>query len=88
MDTRRRDELVSELLSRLIITAAVEDPAMSSDEFLDRRADLFTILQIALARAIAVYSFSGEEADQIATHLGDTLITYVRGHRVGDEKGH
>ena len=87
VDTRRRDELISEILSRLTDTIAVDDRAISSDEFNDRRADLFTILHVALARAIAAYSFSGQEADQIAASFGRALITHVRGHRVEDEQG-
>jgi hypothetical protein len=87
MDTRRRDELTTEILSRIIDATAI-DRASSTEEFDERRLDLFTILETTLARAIAAYSSSGHEADQTATHLGEKLITYVRGHRLGDERGH
>jgi hypothetical protein len=87
MDTRRRNELTTEILSRIIDATAI-DRAISPQEFNECRLDLFTIFETALARAIAAYSLNAQEADQTATHLGEKLITYVRGHRVGDERGH
>jgi hypothetical protein len=58
MDTRRRDELTTEILYRIIDATAI-DRASSTEEFEKRRLDLFTILETTLPRAIAAYSSSG-----------------------------